>query len=486
MTEQTALATLANISDLTEGRDRAIALWLETYDHFHAASAAAGAASIGGNIPFSAGHRLHSASEFMAEALFKFGRVVRHEPMTGKRIETTARADFETMVTHETDRRCWSHLMTQLGFDQLLDRQAREEFRASMKDAPPAFTPDNCAATFGHIWGNRREMYLRGIANVFMEMDRRFRSHDAFGIGNRLVLSNALSLDYAGWSSYGAGNKRDTLGDVERIFRELDGLGPLPYGERISEQIAISPSQRPQRFEGAYFKIDVFKNGNIHLWFTRKDLLAQVNELLLEYYKPVEGDVGEGPSYEAGPLYHSTPAKNFGAFNSSEAVAELVMARAEIAADMRVLEPSAGTGVLARAARAAGAIVHCVEIQPGLAHELREVHGFTRVLEHDFLLTAPTPLYDRVIMNPPFDRGRDCDHVRHAYQFLKPGGILVAIMSARAEYATDARHKALHEMIASSKDRYGSGRDWTDLPEKSFAHAGTNVNTVMLTLRKPR
>lgn len=90
-------------------------------------------------------------------------------------------------------------------------------------------------------------------------------------------------------------------------------------------------------------------------------------------------------------------------------------------------------------------------------------------------------------MNPPFDRGRDCDHVRHAYQFLKPGGVLVAIMSARAEFAEDARHKALHALVDEVRRvNYRNSARWDDLPERSFAHAGTNVNTVMLVLEKPR
>src|SRR3546814_4046174 len=100
---------------------------------------------------------------------------------------------------------------------------------------------------------------------------------------------------------------------------------------------------------------------------------------------------------------------------------------------MMAREPSAGTVVLATAARASGALVNGVEIQPCRAHELRVLHGFEAVRQADFLTLPPSPIYDRIVMNPPFDRGRDCDHVRHAFGFLKPGGILVAVMSRRAE-----------------------------------------------------
>lgn len=493
-----ALATLANIKDFTDGRDRAIAIWLENYDRFHTATAAAGSTCIAGNLSLSIPQDDRYSDNSFTRAFLTTGQAQRWDKALGRQVAYNARDEFEKLLTANIDRRCWSHLMEHLGFDTLLDSQARSEFQASIRDAPPAFTVENANATFSTVWANRREMYLRGIANVFMKMDRRFRSHDAFAIGNRLIFSNALAVDYTGWSHYGDGNKRDALGDVERIFRELDGKGPLPRGQQVSERIAISPGARPHRFEEDYFKIDVFKNGNIHLWFTRKDLLAKVNELLLEYYRPVEGDVDQSaPGYDAGPLYHATPAKHYGFFPSPEPVVAQVMARAEMygradcAGQMRdewkpsrVLEPSAGTGALAAAARGKGHDVTCIEIQPHLASLLR-TSGY-RTREGDFLAMQPSDLgelFDFVIMNPPFDRGRDCDHVRHALKFLRPGGRLVAVMSARAEHATDARHKALHDELA----RLGRGNArWIDLPEKSFALAGTNVNTVILDVRNYR
>ncbi len=490
------LATMANIADLVAGRNAAIAHWLAAYDAFHRETDAARAACIGAAFSLSAPYTNKSNDEGITEA-FVSTRPHIHHSKTGIRSEVAPRVHFESVVTTLTDRGCWRALMRQLGFDRLLDRQAREEFEKSLQDQPPAFTEENCAASFGTLWASRREMYLRGIANTFMAMDRRFRSHDAFAIGNRLIIDRAFSPESSWWVS---DNRRDTLHDVERIFRELDGKEPIPLqygigkgeteGEGIVGRVVHARQGRdfPMVVENDYFRVRVFQNGNLHLWFTRKDLLKQVNALLLEYYRPVEGDVGDGPSYERGPAYHSTPAKNFGQFFSSDDVAQRVMAKAEITAGMRVLEPSAGSGVLARAARAAGAIVECVELQPGLAHELRAIHGFGQTTQADFLQLSPADLgeFDVIVMNPPFDRGRDCDHVRHAWQFLKPGGRLVAVMSARAEHATDSRHKALHELIATEQDQWRARGSWSDLPAGSFAHAGTNVNTVLLTIDKPR
>ena len=119
MTDQsTALATLANISDLIEGRDQSIALWMKARDDFHATTKAASLASIGGgislNIPY--GHRYEEselARAFISEAT--------HDevcPVTRQRTTISAREHFEQLITAEVDRRNWRGLMENLGFDQ--------------------------------------------------------------------------------------------------------------------------------------------------------------------------------------------------------------------------------------------------------------------------------------------------------------------------------------------------------------------------------
>lgn len=308
------------------------------------------------------------------------------------------------------------------------------------------------------------------------------RSHDGFKIGGRLIIERALSDGRSYWTNY---NRRDTLRDVERIFRELDEKGPCPESQSIANVITDHRSNpTPFVIHGDYFRVRVFGNGNLHIWIERKDLLKQVNLLLAEYYGEVIGDSYDHTEAADAPQFHMTPAKKFGAFMSSEAIAERVMRIAEPIRGKTVLEPSAGTGILARAAREEGAIVSCIEIQPGLAHELRVVHDFQDVQNVNFLSLKAAELYDCIIMNPPFDAGRDTDHVTHAMTFLKPGGKLIAIMSARAEYRDDKRHRAFQKIVEQCQPIYGRHK-WHDLPAGSFAHAGTNVNTVVLALRKP-
>lgn len=98
---------------------------------------------------------------------------------------------------------------------------------------------------------------------------------------------------------------------------------------------------------------------------------------------------------------------------------------AALSPGMTVLEPSAGKGNIAKAVTAAGCSVDCIEQNHTLADHLTS-QGF-KVQCCDFLEVPPLPIYDCVLMNPPFERGIDRDHIRHAFAFLKPVGKLVAI-----------------------------------------------------------
>jgi hypothetical protein len=93
-------------------------------------------------------------------------------------------------------------------------------------------------------------------------------------------------------------------------------------------------------------------------------------------------------------------------------------------------------------------------------------------------MPVTTGLYDRIIMNPPFDRERDIDHVMHALKFLKDDGLLVAIMSAHTEFAESRKATAFREHIAKLNGVF------SDNPRSSFSSVGTNVNTLTLKVWK--
>lgn len=155
-----------------------------------------------------------------------------------------------------------------------------------------------------------------------------------------------------------------------------------------------------------------------------------------------------------------------------------------------VLEPSAGSGRLAEAARDAGCEdLLCIEINHALA-ELLEAKGFTAE-QGDFLEVADFAYQtsesrpDVILMNPPFEKGQDIDHVRHAFAQLRPGGVLVAIMSCGPFFRDDAKSRSfrtwLETLIVDHNETLPAGTfDHSDVTQR------TNVTAQLIRIRAPR
>lgn len=406
------------------------------------------------------------------------------------------RGEFLTEMQHIVDRRVWGHLFKAVGIEDAMDATARREWREQLEGEPPAVTAETAFATLENLHQQRGQIFRRGIAVAFSKLDRRFRSHDGFKFGDRIVITSALT-EHGHWNSY---TDRDaTIFDVERGLYTV--IGKTPPAREKSILGLIDTERMNQGFgnfsgftvEDDMMKVRAFKNGNIHMWITDKDALKGINGVLASYYGAGLGEGWDAANEAAAEQASTEPrrdlaARNMGWFWSPKEVVDRAVGWAPIKwAGARVLEPSAGEGALALAAREEGAHVDCIELHAGRAETLRS-HGFD-VRETNFLaVTAPVDpadLYDIILMNPPFDRGLDCDHVRHAMDFLKPGGVIVAIMSAGTEYRSDKRTKLFRKVVDQWERITSYTAKWHDLPVGAFEEAGTNVSTVLLVAKKP-
>lgn len=104
----------------------------------------------------------------------------------------------------------------------------------------------------------------------------------------------------------------------------------------------------------------------------------------------------------------------------------------------KVLEPSAGHGMLAAEAAARGADVDCYELDAHRARDIRRAKIARRVTTADVLTVTPRPRYDVVVMYPPYQRQIAAAHIVHAHRFLRPGGALTALVSRGLQHARGA------------------------------------------------
>lgn len=143
-------------------------------------------------------------------------------------------------------------------------------------------------------------------------------------------------------------------------------------------------------------------------------------------------------------------------------------------ADVRgrvVLEPSAGDGALARTCREHGAQqVCCIEIETGRAGLLTRA-GFHTVCGDFLAQPPPKTRFDRIVMNPPFTKKQDLQHVAQAVKhWLAPGGRLVAVMLPHDE---DDLVAYVGEHCSFTTEEIEAG---------AFKESGTNITTMLLIL----
>lgn len=172
-------------------------------------------------------------------------------------------------------------------------------------------------------------------------------------------------------------------------------------------------------------------------------------------------------------------AKIPGYFPTPEPVIALMLRYAELERGHIVLEPSAGSGAIMDAVKGLCHAVEGLEINHTLADILKR-KGHT-VAQADFMdWRYLDQNYDRVLMNPPFERLQDIDHVIRAFSLaLKPGGRLVSVMSAGAFFNTNGKAQGFRHWTGEL------GATVVDLPEGSFKESGTGVASKLIVIDKP-
>lgn len=385
----------------------------------------------------------------------------------------------------------WKHVYTGLQLDRIAPASDRSRFDLALK-SPAPFTLDNIKATFGKYITEPRAHILRGLAECFAQLDSAFKSHDRMKIGvkglpKRIILSSVTDAGYGGW---GTECLRDTLnalcvllGRSHLEFTQLSRF--LNDARKAPAQLRelIQSSEEDKR-SGTYDRtgehmtgpladltLKRFANGNAHLFFG-PDILLIVNKALAEFYGEVLPDC---PEERPAKAKGTAVAKDLQFYRTPANIADRLIERAGIRSGMRVLEPSCGDGALLDALRRYATKQRIddlratgIEVDPARAEATR-AKGFGVHLGN-FLQIQPNPVFDVILMNPPFYGKHYQKHVEHARKFLKPGGRILAILPITA--ATD------HGFITVPK----WGREvWEDLPVGSFSESGTNINTGIAT-----
>lgn len=377
----------------------------------------------------------------------------------------------------------WKAVYDRLQIDMIASAKDKKLFERTLEQ-PPELTFDNAKATFGDYLMRPRYHILRGLAEVFSDLDPAYKSHSKVKIGVKGLPKRVIIGSFGGYGSYGRDKLRDIVNALAayqgRPLMNHDEFSAISAAHDAGEDAVLdgrSIAWKSRYKEGEYLTIDRgltirgFSNGNAHVFFTPSTLL-DINRALAEFYGEVLPDAEEE---DAKPQASTAVSKDLQFYWSPPEVISKAMDVAGIYAPSdysrseapayRVLEPSCGDGRILDELRARRCRPFGIEVHAGRAAEAR-AKGHS-VLTGNFLEQPARPEFDFVVMNPPFYGRHYVKHVKHALQFLKPGGSLVSILPATAHY-----------------DHQELDGQWTDLPVGSFSEAGTNVPTGILKIRR--
>ena len=146
-----------------------------------------------------------------------------------------------------------------------------------------------------------------------------------------------------------------------------------------------------------------------------------------------------------------------------------------------VMEPSCGDGRIVDAMMKyhPGGVV-CYELNTEMAKYLG---GKPYAVEYlDFLTVEREELpalgVDRVVMNPPFTRHQDVDHILHAFDLMNEGGILVAVVSESPFFHSDMKSVVFRDFLREHN------AEVYKLDAGAFRESGTEICTRLVKIRK--
>ena len=189
-------------------------------------------------------------------------------------------------ITRNIDRSIWRDLMLKSGMMALMDAQARDQLHKTLEEGDlPAISEANILSTSKQLHLNKRDVFERGIINVFKGLSWDYKTNSPCSFGKKIIINNLVTHNRWGFS-LNWGWRRDQLADLERMLFLLDGK-PIPDNRgdittRLMDHIRDNPSK--DVYEDNLFSIRYFQKGTGHITFKRCDLTEKMNDIVATHY----------------------------------------------------------------------------------------------------------------------------------------------------------------------------------------------------------
>jgi hypothetical protein len=225
-----------------------------------------------------AGYKLlNRAENSFKERINQYGRVTRDNSYYSFEEDT-----LQT-VLHKMKCQTWQGIIQKLNVRGVMDSTRRAALDKQLESGEGL--PDiDTEAILDVIHGMMQQIpeFSRAVICEAFELMRRksdgYKSTgQAWQIKDKVVLGWMVELGYSTGKLFRlCYRSEDDARTIENAFRLLDGKGPIQT--HTAEFAGVLNSSATGEGETEYFRFRAHKNGNLHLWFKRPDLVKIMNE----------------------------------------------------------------------------------------------------------------------------------------------------------------------------------------------------------------
>lgn len=185
-------------------------------------------------------------------------------------------------------RNAWRYIIAQTGITHYMTERRKEELQAQLKRGDfPALTVANVLSTMEGLAGDLGTLLAESVVEVFNWLRPQstygvgaLKTNKKWKVGYKVITGYIVDLNYGGGYRvrYGMETRLRALGNV---FALLDGAGVPQYPHDLVTQLneAMKGVTSGTRVSVPYMQAAPYKNGNLHLTFTRTDLVDALNTL---------------------------------------------------------------------------------------------------------------------------------------------------------------------------------------------------------------
>lgn len=176
----------------------------------------------------------------------------------------------------------WRYLIDRIELKKMASVKRAAEIDRQVADGTdlPEITMDNLFGWLESLNGQAKKFLGEAIVEVFEFLrppSLHYRTNSGFKVGKRVILCNRVEKAWSGTKFRVSYHRENELRALDNVFHMLDGkpLSVYRNGDLIN---AIQDSQCGTG-ETEYFRFKSYINQNLHLEFTRMDLVQRLNEV---------------------------------------------------------------------------------------------------------------------------------------------------------------------------------------------------------------